>query len=66
MLIGPKHFIANIYHVRRQFVEVFVQEPVLREQCLRVIDAQQNLTETVVDSGLTLAQAVAGTFVTKE
>jgi hypothetical protein len=54
-MFSPVQVIDAVQNGKRQFVEVFVQEPVLRAELLKLIDAQTVFAKATTESALTVA-----------
>lgn len=66
-MFSPAQVIDAVQNGKRQFVEVFVQEPTLRAEMLKLIDAQTTFAKATVESALTVATTfVNSTFPTKK
>jgi hypothetical protein len=54
-MFSPVQVIDAVQNGKRQFVEVFVQEPTLRAELLKLIDAQTVFAKATTESALTVA-----------
>jgi hypothetical protein len=54
-MFSPAQVIDAVQNGKRQFVEVFVQEPTLRAELLKLIDAQTAFAKATSESALNVA-----------
>lgn len=64
-MFSPAQVIDAVQNGKKQFVEVFVQEPTLRAELLKLIDAQTTFAKTSAESALTVATTLVNSTLPK-
>jgi hypothetical protein len=54
-MFSPAQVIDAVQNGKRQFVEIFVQDPTLKTEMLKLIDAQTEFAKATAESALNVA-----------